>query len=263
MYYAACFFAAMFIVEPILLPASISTSASGNISANGSTLATCSDTGTTSAGCSLVFTPPPPNTFDRGGRADAQIAGDWNTAFAEYLVYRDQSAASNPRASTNVTWTVDDVVTIHGGSGPAFLVMYFDATQGMVRNGLNSRLFVNRDSVPVQDGVTPTPPHGFVVPFTFDVAFPLRFGLIADAFTSGDTTFDFPKVALRPAQVYMSYGGTVATDPIFDFVVTRESGASFGTPEPSAFTMFACGLGVLGVGSLIGHLRRGARTVRR
>ena len=235
----------MFIVEPILLPASISTSASGNISEPGSTLASCSDTGTTNASCSIVFAAPVPSAFEPAGRVDAQIAGDWNTAQANYSVRVDPVPPYDTVARTNVTWTVNDVVTLRGGTGPAFLVMYFDAVQPPDA-GLKSTLFVNGYHVAVQNGVTPAPPYGFVVPFTFDVAFPLSFGLTADAFTYGDTVFDFPKFALRPPQVYRSYAGTIATDPIFDFVVTRESGASFGTPEPSALILFASGLGVLG-----------------
>jgi hypothetical protein len=247
MYRAARLIAAMFIANSVLLPASITTTTSGQIADQGTVLASCADTGQTSSTCTAILQANPPIT--PGGRAQASIAGDWNTVTSATEESVDLCCATpGTRATARATWTVNDTITIHGSTGSAFLLIEFMASSFNIGPTGHYTLFVNGTSADVTNvlGVIPgaqalLPAGGFVVPFVFDVPFPLTFGFSSEGFSSGDTVITSGRAALVPAQVFRTDGFRL-TDPITDFQIVRESGASFGVPEPGTLTMFAAAL---------------------
>jgi hypothetical protein len=246
MYRAARLIAAMFIAQSILLPASISTTTSGQIADQGVVLASCADTGQTSSTCRVRLDSQ--SIFQPSGGADVAISGDWNIVQTEFGTGAySPNGVGGVTASTRATWTVDDTVTVHGGTGPAFLLVQFVGERFDYGYGQSYSLLVNGGPRPLDNGIIPV---GFVVPFVFDQPFPLTLGLVATGMSLGDWTVGSGSAALLPPQVFRTYGGGPPSDPITEFTVVRESGASFGVPEPGTLTMFAAALALAGLAKL-------------
>jgi len=232
MYRAAVCIAAMLIAQTILLSASISTSASSEVSGLNYFFSSCADSGQTSSHCSSILEVPPLPV----GYAESEIWGNWNMAEAGYDI-EERSGGGCVRyllPTAAAAWTVNDTITITGSTGPAVLIVRF-STNATSPGRSDFSVLVN--GMVATAGTGTTPAGGFSVPFTFGEPFPLTFGVVAQSRLNGAfQASNSATIALLPAEVYRT-GSLTTDDRIFGIEVTRESGADFGAPEASSFSL--------------------------
>ena len=197
----------------------------------------CSNSGTTSASCSLVLagvtTLPPPLPYT--GSAFANANASYGHVFSKVGVTATEPIGFDMDATASFL----DTLTVLGGSGNGYIDYTFTGSLTTVilsASGFTfqQNAFPQETFFPAVNGTIPVNYETSLYPFTYGVPFTIQVAAIAQAIGPGDESGNgLADISLDHLSVFNQ-----SLNPIGSFSIASDSGTAYSTkPEPSSIVL--------------------------